>query len=53
MGCARDQIISIFKAKDYSQTKCLKTVHRRGKKPSKLKTQKQSEDDTIKSIRNI
>ena len=44
MGGVKDQIISCFKVQDYSQPKHVKTVPGGGKKPSKLKIQKQSED---------
>ena len=51
MGGVKDQTRSCFKTKYYSQLKRFKTVHGSGKKPSKLKIQKQSEDKIIKNIR--
>ena len=45
--------MSIFKTKDYSEPKRVKTVHEVKKKPNKLKIQKKSEENIIKSIRNI
>ena len=45
----KDQIMSIFKTKDYSQPKRVKTVYRGRKKPRKLKVQKQFEDNVIKT----
>ena len=47
MGGVKDHIVSLFKNKDYSQPKRVKTVYRGGKKPSKLKIQNQSEDHII------
>ena len=52
MGGVKDQTMSRLKTKYYSQLKSFKTVHGGGKKPSKLKIQKQSEDKIIKNIRN-
>ena len=49
MGCVKDQIMSLFKTKVYSQPKHDKTVYRCGKEPSKLKIQKQSKDNIIKT----
>ena len=43
MGGIKDQIMSLFKTKDYSKPKSVKTLYGGGKKPSKLKVQKQSE----------
>ena len=42
----------LFKIKDYNEPKYVKTVQGDGKKPSKSKIQKQSEDNIIKSGRN-
>ena len=53
MGGVKDQIMSCFKVQDYSQPKHVKTVPGGGKKPSKLKIQKQSDDKIIKNIRNL
>ena len=52
MGAVKDQIMSLFKAKDCIQPKRVKTVYEGGKKQSKLKIQNQFEDDVIKNIRN-
>ena len=43
--------MSLFKTKDYSKPKLVKTVYRSGKKPSTLKIQKESEEENI--IRSI
>ena len=48
MEGVKDQIMSLFKTKDYS-----KTIYGGGKKPSKSKIQKQSEENVIKSIRKL
>ena len=53
MSDVKDQIMSLFKTKDYIEAKLVKTVYGGGKKPSKLKIQKQSEDNIIKNIRNL
>ena len=45
VGGVKDQIMSLFKTKDYSKPKCVKTVYGSGKK--------QSEENIIKSIRNL
>ena len=45
--------MSLFKAKDYGKLKGVKSVYGGGKKPSKLKIQKQSEKNIIKSIRKL
>ena len=46
--------MSLFKTKDYSKPKCVKTVHGSGKKPNKSKTQKQFEEENIiKNTRNL
>ena len=37
MSGVKDQIMSLFKTKDYIEPKLVKTVHGGGKKPSKLK----------------
>ena len=45
--------MSPFKTKDYSKPKRVKTLNGSGKKPSKLRIQKQSEEENIiKNIRN-
>ena len=44
MGGLKDQIMILFKTKDYSKPKCLKFEHGGGKK--------QFEENKIKSIRN-
>ena len=41
----KDQLMSLFKTKDYIKPKCVKTVYGRGKK--------KSEENIIKSIRNL
>ena len=52
MGSVKNQIMSLFKTKDYSKPKLVKTVYRSGKKSSTLKIQKESEEENIiKSIR--
>ena len=53
MGGVEDEIISCFKTKDYSKPKRVKTVYGGGKKHNKLKIQKQSDENIIKSIKNI
>ena len=53
MGVVNDQIMSLFKTKNYSESKRVKTVYGGTKKPSKFKIQKQSEENIIKSIRNL
>ena len=45
VGRVKDQIMSLFKTKDYSKPKRVKTVNGGGKK--------QSEEDIIKNIRNL
>ena len=39
--------------KNYSKPKLVKNKHAVGKKPKKLKFQKQSEDKTFKNIKNL
>ena len=56
VGGVKDTIISLFKkniAKDYSKVKCIKNLCGGGKKPRKLKMQRQSEDNIIKNIRHL
>ena len=55
MGGVKDQIMSLFKTKDYSRPKRVKNVYGGGKKPSEIQKQiqKQSEENIIKSIRNL
>ena len=53
MGNTTNQIISLFKIKDYSQPKRVKILYKDGKEPSKLTIQKKSEDDKTKSVRNL
>ena len=54
MGGAKDQIMSLFKTKDYYiQPKLVKTLYRGGKKSRKLKVQKRSEDNIIKNTSNL
>ena len=53
MDSVNDQIMSYFKIKDYSLPKRAKSMCGGGKKPSKLKNQKQSEASIIKNIRNL
>ena len=51
-GGFKDKVISLFNTKtpnDYGK----QIMHGRGKKPSKPKTQKQSEENITKSIRNL
>ena len=45
VGGVKDKIMSLFKTKDYSKPKRVKTVYGGGKK--------QSEENIIKSIRNL
>ena len=45
--------MGLFKTKNYSQLKRVKTVHGARKKQRKLRIQKQSEDNIIKNIRNL
>ena len=45
MDRVKDQIMNLFKTKDYSKPECVDTVYGGGKK--------QSEENIIKSIRNI
>ena len=45
---AKDQIMTIFKTKHYSQPKRDKTVYQGRKKPGKLNVQKQFEENIIK-----
>ena len=44
MGGVNDQIMSLFKTQAYSKPKRVKTVNGSGKKPSKLRIQKQYEN---------
>ena len=37
----------------YGKQKCVRNLYGAGKKPSKLKIQKQSEDNVIKNMRNL
>ena len=53
VGSVGNQIMNLFKIQDYSQRKRVKTVYWDGKKPSKLKIQKLSEDNITKNIRNL
>ena len=56
MGGAKDKTMSLFKTnttKDYSKLMHIRNINVGGKKPSKLKMQKQSEDNKIKNIRNL
>ena len=53
MGGVEDQIMSLFKTKDYNKPERVKSKYGGGNKPSKLKIQKQSEENIIKSIRNL
>ena len=53
MGGVKDQIMGPFKSKDYSKPRPVKTVYGGGKKASKLKIQKQFEENIIKSTRNL
>ena len=45
MGGVTDQIVSLFKTKDYSQPKRVETVHEDGKKPSKYDNMKYALDN--------
>ena len=47
VGCFKDKVITLFKTNTSKQT-----VHGRGKKLNKSKTQKQSEEHIINSIRS-
>ena len=52
VGCFKDEVVSPFRTnttKYYGK----QTLYGRGKKPSKPKTQNQSEENIIKSIRNL
>ena len=52
----KDKTLGLFKTnatKDYIKPKRVKNVYHGGKKPRKLKIKKQSEDNIIKSIRNL
>ena len=53
MGDVKEQIMSCFKTKDYSQPKLVQTVYGGGKKPRKVKKNKRQSEDIIKKIRNI
>ena len=56
MDDVKANIMSFFKiktTKDYSKPTRVENVHECGKKPTKLKLQKQFEDNIIKNIRNI
>ena len=54
MGGFKGKIMSLFKTQAYSKPKRAKTVYRSRKKPSKLITQKQPEEENItKNIRNL
>ena len=53
VGRVKDQIINILKTKDYSKPKRVKTEYGGGRKSSKLKIQKQSEENMIKSIKKL
>ena len=56
MGGAKDKIMSLFKTnttKDYIKSASVKNVHHGGKKPWKLKIQKESEDKITKNIRTL
>ena len=53
MAGVKDQIMSIFKTEGYSKSKYVKTVYGSGKKPNKLKIQKQPQDNVIKNKRNL
>ena len=53
VGGVKNRIMILCKTKDYSQPKLVKTVYEDGKKPIKLKIQKQSENNIIKNIRNL
>ena len=53
MGLVKNQIMSLFKTEDYSKPKRVKTVYGGGKKSGKVKIQKQSEKNIVKSIRNL
>ena len=46
-GRVKEQIMRLFKTKDYSQPKRVKTVYRGGKKQSKLEIERQSEGKII------
>ena len=45
--------VALFKTKDCSQPKRVRTAYRGGKKPRKLKMQNPSEKNIIKNVRNI
>ena len=54
VGSVKDQIMSLFKTKDYSKLNNVKNVYLSGKKPNKLKIQTEYEGDNItKNIRII
>ena len=48
VGGVKEQIMSFFKTKDYSQPKLVRTVSGRGRKLRKLKIQNQFEEDKLK-----
>ena len=53
MKGVKDQLMSLFKTKNYSKPKHVKIVYGRGKKPNQLKMLKQSAiDNVIKNLRN-
>ena len=47
MGDVKDQIMSLFKTWNYSKLKRVKSLYESRKKPSKLRIQKQSEEENI------
>lgn len=54
MGYVKNYSMSLFKTQDYSKPKHVKTAYGSGKKPSKLRIQKQSEEENIiKNIKNL
>ena len=54
MGGVKNYSMSLFKTQDYSKPKHVKTAYGSGKKPSKLRIQKQSEEENIvKNIKNL
>ena len=52
VGSFKDKIVSLFKT-NTPEKYGKKTVYGSGNRPSKLKIQKQSEDNTIKCIKNL
>ena len=52
VGGFKDEVVSLFKT-NTPEEYCEQTVYGSRNRPSKLKIQKQSEDNMIKSIKNL